>query len=310
MKKITHVLTIILLINIIFIGNIKACPHYDENGDVYYTLFDNSDYTISIMLYPKTYYHRAVYYNWDLDKIHEFYHIYLYQPDDFYKVIDEGKEKEPQIEDIELVSINYNNYLLNIPIKEIYNAIEKVEKKENLLSISYSFKVTDVNKDLHKETYDITNKIIDAENLRMINAKIVEVESYRIDEYSGSEDKEQTPINVFLEPIEVNIDIGPKENIPENIIAVLIEQIDNNTYHIYNLEGNLNNDNNKYSFLTNKPGIYTFVERTDNFDENNLIIVTFEEEPPKETYYIFGIILAIIAVISIYGIIKIINKKD
>ncbi len=112
-------LTVFVVLLIVLSGAdlIEACPHYDEDGNVYYFFPDPDDNEIAVLMYIKDYHEHSFFYNMDFEIINEQFDIYLHHED--IEGFASFGIKLQTVEGINDLDLEADNYTLNVPVKRV-----------------------------------------------------------------------------------------------------------------------------------------------------------------------------------------------
>ncbi len=308
MKKLISLLLIFLIPIQIF-----ACPHFDEDGNLYLLYYDSLDYNITIVEYPKNQYHQLYYFDEYDIQIKEEFEIPLfasmqidYEVDIFTPV-----SEEPYYIDIDRIDVASEKFELSILLEDsIEKLIPNVDETTTRLSYFISTKL--INDNVHdniKNRLDDYIKDLPVQDLELdilyLNAIYKKMDAdWRTDEKI---------IRDFFDPVTVKYPINseiddlalikidsfyhPEINVQE--IDFLIEENEENDYAVFLV------DQASYYYFVQKDGeITTQTFANDEYEEPEI----FEEE---EEFNMLGIIiLSGIGFVIFIGALIFISKKQ
>ncbi len=280
-------LVIVSLFIVVPFTQIKACPHYDKEGNMYFLFYDDDNYEISILLYPKDYHSHLFFYNFDNDKLYEQYEIYIYQEEDFYNVGEFDpltgdlieSEKEITVKNLDNLELFSDNYKLNVPVKKTY-----IEGQNNLtkdiFSIFYNLRVTEFNNPLYKSEYQAIKQVFKELPVDYIGAEILSIDTFMETQYRNWT-KDEIIINEFIEPIEITVnldEVDMKTLLIDDLVAVRINTHDDNNFSLSEITGIYDEINQSFTFEAMEIGMYSIVVKTGNINNQEKVTVVIEKE--------------------------------
>ncbi len=299
------ILRLIIFI-IIFIIPIKvnSCPHFDENGNVYFLFPDDKNFENTIILYPRDYYNRLYFYNFNGDMLYDQYEIYIHQEFNIYQVFPDDNSPLT-VEGVQKLFLENDYYKLIVPVENTYKeSLRKVTK--DTVYLFYILQVTNIDNEIYNKEYSVLKKVFDNQPVNYIDNPIIMLDSFLAKQESYFM-RDEIKINNYDDPVELIISVNNNGiNDLENLIPIRIDDKGNNAFLISESEGYYNIDNNEFHFLITEPGIYTVVEKTGDINPNKIVTVKDEgieigEANNNEIIKIIIISILVVIIIIVIG---------
>ncbi len=283
--------TIIMNVVIVFsffimFFSVNACPHFDEDGNLYFMLYDDANYETTIILYPKDYHNRLTYYDYYGDKMYEEFEIYLFQRDNMY---DPQMDNEKMtVQGLKKLFFKKDNYTITVPVQKAYNE-SRTKISDNVHSIFYNLQFRNVNKKMYKNEYLTIKNIFEEFGVNYIGADILITDLSTISRFSTTAPKKDS-LKEYIEPITLTVDLGGvylSEDDIRNLVAVKVNVLGDDNFSMSNIEGIYNEEDNTFTFTINEIGIYSIVTSSTEIDPNKTVYVeSVEDDLFKDIIYV------------------------
>ncbi len=307
MKKLC-VMLILLLIPI----QIFACPHFDENGNLYLLYYDSEDYEITIIEYPKNDYHQLYFFDIEDRIIKEQFEIPFFTPMkiDYDADIYEPASNEPYYIELNEVSVTGEKFELQIKLEE---TVKKILPKvaENTARLSYVISTKLINKNIHQNIFAKLVEYTDNMEVELLDLDILYIGAGELvmdSEWQTS----SAVIKDFLDPVIVKYQVT---ELPEDITILKIDSFNRELIKIAEIDFEIKKD--YVEFASNSESYYMVVKKTGEIIEKEIANEEFvlednlfeEAEDPKTN--LTGIILvsSLLLILFVGGLI-VINKKQ
>ncbi len=302
---------LLLFLMLFFPIIVDACPHFDEDGNLFLLYYDSENYDIVIVEYPKNHYHQIYHYDQDENMIAEKFEIPFFAPMqiDYEVDIFTPVSDEPYYVDIDNLSVTGEKVRLDIDFSQTKeNLMPKVDDMTSRLSYYINTKL--INEDLHSNIYQKINNYNEEFAIEKLDADIFYIGASKkiMDQEWRSEEK---TIRDFWDPVEVHY---PLEDDLQDFMLLQIDSFNREVITIQKKDFQIEDD--YIVFTANEESYYQITAQNDNFTTQEIINEDYEEDEnvitdeDQSTNIMGVIILSIIGIIIVIAVLFFISKKQ
>ncbi len=296
----------VLLLILFFPIFVFACPHFDEEGNLYYLYYEPGNPDNVIMAFQREKFYQIYYYDKDSNVIKEQFEIKFFESAELYNEYQDEKDKVYLEDEIKVIS---DNFSLKIPLTKIRNQVTENLGEDTMLAF-YIVNTKFINKEMNDKEYLQIKHYLSDFPVELLDMDIFYIGSH---ELYNNRDWEVVDANIdkFLDQIEIellNIELKEKMSI------VRVSDIDDEYVNVSEVEYQV--ENKKIVITTDIPGYYVFVLKNGEIKAKEIkkeVIEVPKKEPViikelKDDHYKNIGLIILLSTIFIGGSIYILKK--
>lgn len=300
-----YLLILILLIPII----VFACPHYDEDGNLYYLYYEPGNPDNVIMAFQREKHYQIYYYNENQELIKEQFEIKIFEAPELYNEYQHENDRPYLKDEIRMTSEIFD---LTVPLTNIRKTIDH-EITDDMMLAYYIIDTKIINQDINQAIYKQLNHYFEKMTLKMLDLDILYINSHELYNDRSWEAK-TVDRNLFLEPIVLNYKFAESD---ENFSIIKVNSLEDEEINFSEIKYEI--VENQIVININEAGYYVFVEKQEEFVNQELakeeISTPLEETATKKIEddikkpMLFGILSNLFIIILSIGFIIYVIKK-